>query len=247
MTQLSVIIPARNEEQTLPMVLDDLATVVPTLPGYDVEVIVVDDRSTDRTAALAAAHGARVVRNPRRSGKGMALRAGFEAASGELLLMMDADYSHRAEELPRFLDGMTPGVGLVIGSRVVGGSEEYHHVRALGNVFLSATLGLCTGRYLSDALNGFKLLRREVFTGFTYTSANFEIEIELIANTLRSGLRIVEVSSHERARAGGEMKSRVIRHGSRFLARILYEGMRGVKPQAAPVPVPAAREVDARS
>ena len=239
MIELSVIVPARNEEATLPMVLDDLGAVIPTLRGYHAEVIVVDDRSTDRTAQVAAAHGARVVVNPRRSGKGMALRAGFEAAGGELLLMMDADYSHRAEELPVFLDGMKSGVGLVIGSRVVGGSEEYHHVRALGNVFLSATLGLCTGRYLSDALNGFKLFRREVFTGFTYTSVHFEIEIEIIANTLRSGMRVVEVSSHERARAGGEMKSRVIRHGTRFLGRILYEGMRGVKPNAAPAPARA--------
>jgi glycosyltransferase involved in cell wall biosynthesis len=246
MTDLSVIIPARNEEETLPMVLDDLGAVIPTLHGYDVEVIVVDDRSTDRTAQVARAHGARVVPNPRRSGKGMALRAGFEAAGGDLLLMMDADYSHRAEELPVFLDGMRSGIGLVIGSRVVGGSEEYHHVRALGTVFLSATLGLCTGRYLSDALNGFKLFRREVFTGFTYTSVHFEIEIEIIANTIRSGLKVVEVSSHERARAGGEMKSRVIRHGTRFLARILYEGMRGVKPTAATVPVAAGRAAEVR-
>lgn len=239
MPKLSVIIPARNEEETLPMVLGDLNAVIPTLHGYDVETIVVDDRSTDRTVEVASAFGARVVPNTKtRSGKGIALRTGFEAATGDLLVMLDADYSHRAEELPLFLDAMKPGVGLVIGSRVVGGSEEYHHVRALGNVFLSATLGLCTGRYLSDALNGFKLFRREVFTDFAYTSANFEIEIEIIANALRKGLKVVEVSSHERARAGGEMKSRVIRHGTRFLARILYEGARGVRPAARPAGAP---------
>lgn len=246
MTKLSVIIPARNEEETLPMVLGDLNAVIPTLHGYEVEAIVVDDRSTDRTAEIARALGARVVQNTSgRSGKGMALRAGFEAATGDLLVMLDADYSHRAEELPIFLEAMKPGVGLVIGSRVVGGSEEYHHVRALGNVFLSATLGLCTGRYLSDALNGFKLFRRDVFTAFTYTSANFEIEIEIIANALRGGYRIVEVSSHERARAGGQMKSRVVRHGTRFLLRILYEGMRGVKPAAKPASAPLGAPVAA--
>jgi hypothetical protein len=125
---------------------------------------------------------------------------------------------------------MKDDVGLVIGSRVVGGSEEYTHVRALGNVFLSASLGLCTGRYLSDALNGFKMFRRDVFTDFEYTSAAFEIEIEIVANTMRKGYRIVEVSSHERERAGGEMKSRVIRHGTRFLLRIFWEGYKGVQP-----------------
>ncbi len=241
MTKISVIIPARNEEETLPSVLGDLNDAIANIAGYEFEVIVVDDRSTDRTAAIAQSFGARVVRNQSsRSGKGMALRAGFEAAGGDILVMMDADYSHRPEELPVFLEALKPGIGLVIGSRVVGGSEEYHHVRALGNVFLSATTGLCLGRYLSDALNGYKMFRREVFTDFIYTSANFEIEIEIIANTLRRGYRVSEVSSHERARAGGEMKSRVVRHGFRFLGRILWEGARGVKPVAFPAPATTA-------
>src|SRR5580704_6884780 len=233
--KLSVIIPAKDEEVTLPRVLEDLNQTIPTLTGYTVEVIVVDDHSRDRTAAIARGYGARVVENTRKPGKGHALRAGFEAATGELIMMMDADYSHRPEDMPQFLTGMREGVGLVIGSRVFGGSEEYTHVRALGNVFLSASLGLCTGRYLSDALNGYKLFRRDVFTDFVYTSRMFEIEIEIIANTLRKGYRVVEVISHERARAGGEMKSRVVHHGTRFLARIIWEGIKGVKPVAAPV------------
>lgn len=235
MPTVSIVIPARNEEVTLPRVLSDLRAVLPALAGWTSEVLVVDDRSSDRTAELARAGGARVIANPRKSGKGMALRAGFEAATGDVIAMMDADYSHRAEELPLFLEAIArDGVGLVIGSRVVGGSEEYHHIRALGNVFLSASLGLATGRYLSDALNGFKVFKRDVFTAAKYTSANFEIEIEIIANTLRRGYKIVEVSSHERARAGGEMKSRVVRHGTRFLLRIIYEGLRGVRsPQAS--------------
>jgi glycosyltransferase involved in cell wall biosynthesis len=229
MIKLSVIIPAKDEEATLGRVLEDMNKTVPTLDGYDVEVICVDDHSRDRTAAIARAMGARVVENHRNPGKGHALRAGFEAATGELIMMMDADYSHRPEDMPEFLSAMREGVGLVIGSRVFGGSEEYTHVRALGNVFLSASMGLASGRYLSDALNGYKLFRRDVFTDFVYSSRMFEIEIEIIANTLRKGYRVVEVISHERARAGGEMKSRVVRHGTRFLARIVWERMRGIK------------------
>lgn len=231
MTIVSIIIPARNEEATLPNVLGDLNAAIAELPAYSFEVLCVDDHSTDRTVEIAKSFGARVVTNERKPGKGMALRAGFEAAQGEILAMMDADYSHRAEDLPLFLAALKDGVGLVIGSRVVGGSEEYTHVRALGNVFLSAMLGLCTGRYLSDALNGYKVFRRDVFTEFKYTSETFEMEIEIIANTLRLGYRIVEVSSHERARAGGEAKSHVVRHGTRFLARILQEGFQGVTPR----------------
>ncbi len=231
MPKVSIVIPARNEEETLPRVLGDLNKVIPGLAGWDTEVLVVNDRSTDRTAEVARAGGARVIDNTaQRSGKGITLRTGFAAATGDVICMMDADYSHRAEELPLFLEAIQrEGVGLVIGSRVVGGSEEYHHVRALGNVFLSAALGIATGRYLSDALNGYKAFKRDVFTIQGMTSANFEIEIEIIANTLRRGYRIVEVSSHERARAGGEMKSRVVRHGFRFLFRIIYEGLRGVR------------------
>jgi glycosyltransferase involved in cell wall biosynthesis len=232
MTSLSVVIPARNEAANMARVLEDLNATIASLRGHKVEVIVVDDGSTDDTASIAASMGALVIRNTsRRHGKGVALRLGFDAASGDLLAMMDADYSHRAEELPRFLDALQDSsVGLVIGSRVIGGSEEYTHIRALGNVFLSATLGLCTGRYLSDALNGFKVFRRSIYREFPFNAPNFEIEIEIIANTLRSGYRIIEVLSHERARAGGEAKSRVVRHGTRFLLRILFEGARGVKP-----------------
>ncbi len=238
MNTVSLIIPARNEEATLPMVLEDVCRVLPQLNGYQAELIVVDDHSSDRTAGIARSFGATLVSNPGKPGKGMALRTGFAHASGQILAMMDADYSHRAEELPLLLGALGDGVGLVIGSRVVGGSEEYTHIRALGNVFLSAALGICTGRYLSDALNGFKVFRREIFTDFRYTSTSFEIEIEIIANTLRKGYRIVEVSSHERARAGGEIKSRVVRHGTRFLLRILWEGLRGVKPRVTSNEIP---------
>jgi glycosyltransferase involved in cell wall biosynthesis len=251
MQSLSVIIPARNEEDTLPSVLSDLYNVIPELDDCRVEVICVDDHSTDRTAEIVRSFGATLVQNRGKSGKGSALRTGFAAANGDILVMMDADYSHRAEDLPIFLTALKDGVGLVIGSRVVGGSEEYTHVRALGNVFLSAALGICTGRYLSDALNGYKVFRREIFTDFVYSSSAFEMEIEIIANTLRHGYRIVEVSSHERARAGGEAKSRVIQHGTRFLMRILLEGFRGVQPVLSPsrpatqssraAPVPAER------
>ena len=231
MTKVSVIVPAKNEEATLASVLNDLYKTIRQLTGYKIEVICVDDHSTDATGDIARSFGAKVIQNTRKSGKGMALRAGFLEATGDIFVMMDADYSHRAEELPIFLEALKDGVGLVIGSRVVGGSEEYTHIRALGNVFLSAALGLCTGRYLSDALNGFKVFRRDIFTDFQYSSKAFEIEIEIIANTLRKGYRIVEVSSHERARAGGDVKSNVVRHGTGFLLRILWEGLKGVKPK----------------
>jgi glycosyltransferase involved in cell wall biosynthesis len=235
MKRVSVVIPARNEEATIGLVLESLNKTIAEICECEFEVICVDDHSTDLTADVASSLGARVIANTGPGGKGLALRAGFREASGDILVMMDADHSHRAEDLPLFLHALRDRVGLVIGSRVIGGSEEYTHIRALGNVFLSAAVGVCTGRYLSDALNGYKVFRRDVFTDFRYTATSFEIEIEIIANTLRKGYRIVEVSSHERARAGGEPKSRVVRHGTRFLARIIREGLKGVRAERRPV------------
>jgi glycosyltransferase involved in cell wall biosynthesis len=224
--KVSVVIPAKNEEMNIGLVLDDVNKTIAETPAYEFEVIVVDDKSLDRTGEVSQSRGAKVIRNTGPSGKGNALRLGFENAGGDIMIMMDADYSHRAEEIPKFLEAFEDKIGLVIGSRVFGGSEEYTRVRAFGNIFLTAALGMFLGRYLSDALNGFKAFRRDVFDSFRYTSSAFEIEIELIANTLRKGYRVVEISSHERARKGGEPKSRVIRHGTRFLMRIISEWMR---------------------
>jgi len=225
--RVSIVIPARNEADSIGLVCADLFKVIPQLEDCVCEVVCVDDHSTDRTAEIAASFGARVVRNLGPSGKGRALRAGFEAAAGDVIVMMDADYSHRAEDLPAMLAPLASGAGgLVIGSRLMGGSDEFTRVRALGNLFLTAVFGLCHERYLTDALNGYKAFRRDVFTDFQYTSNSFEIEIELLVNALRKGYRLVEVSSHERERHGGEPKSRVIRHGTRFLWRILWEKMR---------------------
>lgn len=233
MQNVSIVIPAKDEEDTLGDVLRDLYKTLPGINYYQFEVICVDDHSEDNTAEIAEGFGARVIKNEGEPGKGLALRTGFMTAGGDILVMMDADYSHRPEDLPLFLEELQDDVGLVIGSRVIGGSEEYTHVRAFGNVFLSTALGVFTGCHLTDALNGYKVFRKDIFTDFDYTSKTFEMEIEIIANTLRKGYRIVEVSSHERARAGGEAKSFVVRHGTRFLLRIMYEGFRGVKPAAA--------------
>lgn len=241
--KVSVVIPAKSEEMNIGLVLEDLNRVIAQIPDYEFEVIVVDDKSTDSTGEVARARAARVIRNNGPSGKGRALRVGFESSTGDIILMMDGDYSHRAEDIPKFLAASQDGVGLVIGSRVYGGSDEYTPVRALGNVFLTYAFGLFLGRYLSDALNGFKAFRREVFDDFNYTAKRFEIEIELIANALRKGYQVVEISSHERARLGGQAKSRVIRHGILLFWRIFTEWLRnkGVLPlNTRPIPNPVA-------
>lgn len=223
---VTIIIPARNEEACLPSVLDELGLLLDN-DEHHIEVIVVDDRSTDDTSQIAGKYPfVKVVPNRYPSGKGGTLRSGFDLARGELIAMMDADYSHRPFDLPNLLEEAFRTRGLVVASRITGGSEEYTRVRAFGNVFLTWFFGFLHGRYLSDILNGFKVFHRDVYQNFHYTANGFEIEIELVVNALRLKRPVTEIPSRERPRLGGKMKSSVIRHGPRFFWQIFLEHFR---------------------
>jgi hypothetical protein len=102
-------------------------------------------------------------------------------------------------------------------------------LRAFGNYFLTWVFGFLHGRYLSDALNGFKVFHRDVYFEFEYTSNAYEIEIELLVNTLRLKRKILEIPSGERERLAGKMKSSVIKHGSLFFWRSIFEYFRNPK------------------
>lgn len=224
--KISVIIPAKDEEETIGKVLTDVQTTIKTLPSYIWEILVIADHCTDKTAEIAKKHGSIVLTNPYAPGKGNALKIGFTHATGDVIVMMDADYSHRAEDMERFLTVLAPeGVGMVIGSRSLGGSDEYTFVRVLGNVFLTSCVNLLFGLHLSDGLNGYKALKSCVIKDNIFSSHSFEIEIELIYHTLLEKQTIIEISSHERRRAGGKMKSHAIIHGTKFLWCILKKGI----------------------
>lgn len=226
---ISVIIPAKNEEECLPAVLDELNLIIKN-SSYSFEVILVNDRSTDRTVEIAKEYPfVRVINSKYNPGKGGTLRSGFDEAKGQYFVMMDADFSHDAGDIQDLIDELIVHKGLVIGSRLIGGSEEYTRLRAFGNVILTWAFGFFHSRYLSDALNGFKAFHRDVYRKFQYTSDEFEIEIELLVNTLRLNREITEISSRERARKGGKVKSSVIKHGTLFLMRILVECLRKPK------------------
>ena len=225
MQKVSIIIPAKNEEGTIGLVLDEIYAVLRKI-NYEFEIIVIDDHSDDITAKTASSKGATVIVNNGKSGKGNALKQGFSLAKGDFIIMMDADYSHQAQDIPYFLQAFENGAGFVIGSRIYGGSEEYTRWRAFGNVFLTGVFGILLGRYLSDALNGFKGFRKDLIKNHKYESSNFEIEIELLAYAIRDGYKIVEISSHERMRKKGVVKSHIVRDGTSFLMRILKEWFR---------------------
>ncbi len=224
-TLISIIIPAKDEEETIELVLKDLNKVISKLKNYKFEVIVVDDGSIDKTKDIAQQNKAKVILNRGVHGKGKALVAGFKEANGDIIIMLDADYSHRLKDLPLFISKVNEGYGLVVGSRYTGGSDEYDLIRSFGNIFLTTAFKLIFAIKITDALNGYKAFRKEVIKKYKYKSKDFEIEIELIANALKEDFKIGEIPSHERKRAGGKMKSKAYIHGPKFLWAIIRYGL----------------------
>lgn len=224
---ISVVIPARNEEACLPQVLDEIEVMMRG-SAYNWEIIVVNDRSRDRTVEIAKSYPfVKVLDSKYPGGKGGTLRTGFETATGTYIGMMDADFSHNAFDLPHLIEEVQRTKGLCIGSRLTGGSEEYTKLRTFGNVFLTWWFGFVHGRNMSDILNGLKVFHRDIFTSFVYEATSFDIEIELTVNTLRLKRPLTEIPARERERMGGEAKSRVVEHGLQFFWRIFTEWVRG--------------------
>jgi len=222
---VSIVIPAHNEELTIKDVLSDIKKETKKLRRYDFELIVVDNNSTDKTAKIASSMGVVVIKE-KKKGKGHALVAGFNYGKGDYFVMLDADYSHRAEDLGSFLKYLDKGYGLVIGSRSLGGSDEYDVVRWFGNIFLTFCTRNLLGFPFTDALNGYKAFNSDIAKHTHFHASNFEIEIELCASAIKKGYDIKEFPSHERARAGGEMKSFAPIHGTKFLLKIIEEGVK---------------------
>jgi glycosyltransferase involved in cell wall biosynthesis len=222
---VSIVIPACNEEATIGKVLREVYSEIPKIKNRKFEVIVVVNRNGDQTDDIAKKFGAIVIYETAK-GKGSALREGFSKSKGEYIIMMDADYSHEAKDIRDFLRKLDDGYGLVVGSRLRGGSDEWDIIRSFGNYFLSSMFKWFFGTPFTDSLNGYKAFRREVFDKFNYRSTDLEIEIELIANAVKLTNKIADVRTHERARAGGKMKSFAPYHGPRLILKIFHETVR---------------------
>ncbi|MBZ5556403.1 MAG: glycosyltransferase family 2 protein [Acidobacteriia bacterium] len=209
-TTLSVIIPAYNELRTI-------ATVIARVNAVDVhglrkEIIVVDDGSTDGTRdvleGVRREGRARVILQPANRGKGAAVRTGLEAATGDLVIIQDADLELSPEEYPRlvapFLED--PSTQAVFGSRFLSGAREGRPLAVFANRFLTSLTNLLYGASLTDMETCYKLCRTPVLKGLALESDRFEIEPEITSKLLRHGctIREVAISYQPRTRADGK-------------------------------------------
>jgi len=201
---LSIVIPAYNEERRLPATLDVIFNWLDTSPYCEAEVLVVDDGSTDSTAAVVESRAAReprlvLVQNPGNRGKGFAIRHGMLQAKGDWILFSDADLSAPIDELPKLLAAaQEKSAAIVIGSRALDRSLIGVHQsqwREMSGILFNRIMRLLTGLPFADTQCGFKLFRRDaarrVFPLQRLDGFSFDVEDLFVAHTL--GIPTIEV------------------------------------------------------
>ena len=210
MTLLSVVIPAYNEARFIGTLLERIEAVDLAPLGVTLEIIVVDDGSTDDTVGIVErAAGVRLIRMERNGGKGRAVRAGIAAATGALMIIQDADLEYDPRDYVPMLRAMQAGHGdAIYGSRYLGrGRHPNQSIAAyLGGRSLSAIAWAFTGRFLTDTVTAYKLFRRQDVASLPLETTGFELDHEITARLLARGKTIAEVPIHYAPRSREEGK-----------------------------------------
>jgi hypothetical protein len=192
--EVSIVIPCLNEARSLGGVVDEAREMFSKF-GISGEVVVADNGSTDGSAEIAAAHGARVVYVPVR-GYGSALRGGVEGSRGTYVVFADADGQHDLDDVPRILDKLREGFDLVVGNRFAGGiqrgSMSFSH-RYIGNPMISGLLRLLFHPKIHDAQCGMRGFAKAAFAQMDTRTTGFEFSPEMVVKAVRHHLRMTEV------------------------------------------------------
>jgi glycosyltransferase involved in cell wall biosynthesis len=214
---ISIVLPAKNESAAIS------ATVTGVRKHYpNAEVIVVNDGSTDNTAAVAEAAGARVVHHPYSKGNGAAIKTGARAASGAVIVFMDADGQHDPADIPRLLALIEQGHDMVVGARQKGSQASMG--RGLANGFYNRLASWMTGHRVEDLTSGFRAVRADKFREFLYLLPNgFSYPTTSTMAFFRAGYSVAYVPIHAAKRIG-RSHIRLLRDGSRFLLIIFKIG-----------------------
>jgi len=210
--RLSVILPAYNEERTIGAVLDAISRVsFGSLPApVELEVIVVDDASEDRTAAIVAGYpGIALVRHDRNRGKGAAIRTGLARVTGDVVIIQDADMEYSVNDYPHLLRPfLEEGVQVVYGSRFL--KRKYprnmHWMNWLANKLLTFTANLLYGARITDEATCFKVFRASLLKSLPLRAKGFEFcpEVTALVRTRNIAIREVPVEYVARTRAEGK-------------------------------------------
>jgi len=242
---VSVIVPTRNEARNLEIVLPAIAAVRPTVH----EIIVVDGNSTDGTVETAkrVLPWVRVIEQTRK-GKGNAMACGFAAATGDVLVMFDADGSADPAEIPAFVSALVAGADFAKGSRFTpgGGSDDITLLRKSGNAGLNGVANALFGTSYTDLCYGYNALWADLLPVLDLPAINapappegmlwgdgFEIETVLNCRVAAAGLKITEVPSIERQRVFGDTNLRTFADGARVLRTLLAEHRRADRRKSA--------------
>jgi glycosyltransferase involved in cell wall biosynthesis len=219
-----LVIPVRNEAR-------NIAWVLGQIPESVTEIILVDGHSTDVTLTTARSYrpDIRVV-HQEGAGKGDALRTGFLAAKGDIIVMIDADGSMAPQEISHYLHFLTNGYDFVKGSRFIsgGGSLDITWFRSLGNKFLLTVFNSLYDAQLTDLCYGFCAFHRRYLEHLNLSATGFESEAEMIVRAMKAGMRIAEVPSLEMPRRAGDSNLRAVKDGTRVLRAVLRDRRIGV-------------------
>jgi glycosyltransferase involved in cell wall biosynthesis len=214
---VSVVIPALNEEPNLPFVL-------PKIGQWVDEVVLVDGDSTDQTIQVARSLLPKIrTISQQGHGKGAALRSGFAAANGDIIVMLDADGSTDPREIPAFVGALAAGADFVKGTRFAqgGGTADMSPLRRLGNRGLVFAVRLLFGGRCSDLCYGYMAFWKRVLPQLDLDADGFAIETQMSVRALAAGLKVAEVPSYEFRRIHGKSNLRAIPDGWSALKAIL--------------------------
>lgn len=217
MQLLSIVLPVKDEAAGLEKVLPQICALFP-----DAELIVVNDGSTDESAAVAMRHGARVVAHPRSVGNGAAIKSGARAARGDVIVFMDADGQHKPEDISRLLRELNAGYDMVVGARSMASQAGAH--RAIANTFYNWLATWMVGQTVSDLTSGFRAVKTSLFRKYLYLLPNgFSYPTTITMSFFRAGHAVGYVPIEAPPRIG-KSHVRLLRDGARFFLIIFKIG-----------------------
>jgi len=193
---LSIIVPTYNEENTIESVVLSIEGCIKEILGKSFEIIVVVDGATDNTLHIAKKTNAKVITLKENRGKGFALRVGFRAAKGSHFLTVDADGSHKSEDITKLICGYHHSkVDMLIGSRFFEKTKTRFTscTNVVGNKIFGLILFLISGRKITDSQSGLRIFNRKLLSFLNLESVGYEVESELTAEVLGFGFQIEEI------------------------------------------------------